>query len=29
MYNVVIGLIAWAVMFVVLNWLIPGGLNLG
>ena len=29
LYNVVIGLIAWAVMFVVLNWLIPGGLNLG
>lgn len=27
LYNVVIGLIAWAVMFAVLNWLIPGGVN--
>lgn len=27
--NVVIGLVAWAVMFFVLDWLIPGGINLG
>ncbi len=27
LYEIVIGLIAWAVMFVILNWLIPGGLS--
>lgn len=27
LYNIVIGLIAWAVMFAVMNWLIPGGLD--
>lgn len=27
--NVVIGLVAWAVMFFILDWLIPGGINLG
>lgn len=26
LFEVVIGLVAWAVMFAVLNWLIPGGL---
>lgn len=28
LYEVVIGLIAWALMYVVLKWLIPGGLAL-
>lgn len=28
LFEVVIGLVAWAVMYAVLNWLIPGGLNL-
>lgn len=28
LYEVVIGLVAWAVMFALLQWLIPGGLNL-
>lgn len=28
LYEVVIGLIAWAVMFAVLNWLIPGSLDI-
>lgn len=27
LFDVVIGLIAWAVMFAVLNWLLPGGVN--
>lgn len=27
LFEVVIGLVAWAVMYAVLNWLIPGGLN--
>lgn len=27
LYEVVIGLIAWALMYVVLRWLIPGGLD--
>lgn len=27
LYEVVIGLIAWALMYAVLNWLIPGALN--
>ncbi len=27
LYEVVIGLIAWAAMFTILNWLIPGGVN--
>lgn len=29
LYEIIIGLVAWAVMYAVLNWLIPGGLNLG
>ncbi len=29
LFNVVIGLVAWAVMFFILDWLIPGGINLG
>lgn len=29
LYEIVIGLIAWALMFTLLNWLIPGGLNFG
>lgn len=29
LYNVAIGLAAWAVMFTALNWLIPGGILLG
>lgn len=29
LYEVVIGLVAWAVMWAVLNWLVPGGLNFG
>lgn len=28
LFEVVIGLIAWAVMFAVLNWLVPGGVSL-
>lgn len=28
LYEVVIGLVAWALMYAVLNWLLPGGLNL-
>ncbi len=28
LYEVVIGLVAWAVMFTVLNWLVPGGVTL-
>lgn len=28
LYEVVIGLVAWAVMFALLQWLIPGGVNL-
>ena len=28
LYEVVIGLIAWALMYAVLRWLIPGGLAL-
>lgn len=27
LYEVVIGLVAWALMYAVLNWLIPGSLN--
>ncbi len=27
LYNILLGLLAWAVMFAALNWLIPGGLN--
>lgn len=29
LYEIVIGLVAWALMFTVLNWLIPGGVNFG
>ncbi len=28
-FNVVLGLVVWAVMWLVLSWLIPGGINLG
>ncbi len=28
LFNVALGLVAWAVMFAVLNWLIPGGVTL-
>lgn len=28
LFEIVIGLVAWAVMFAVLNWLIPGGFSL-
>ena len=27
LYEIVIGLVAWALMYAVLNWLIPGGLS--
>lgn len=27
LYEVVIGLVAWALMYAVLNWLLPGGIN--
>lgn len=27
LYEIVIGLVAWAVMYAVLQWLLPGGLN--
>lgn len=27
LYEIVVGLIAWAVMYAVLQWLLPGGLN--
>lgn len=27
LYEIIIGLVAWALMFTVLNWLIPGGIN--
>ena len=27
LYEVVVGLVAWALMYAVLNWLIPGGIN--
>ena len=27
LYEIIIGLVAWAAMFAVLNWLIPGGLS--
>lgn len=28
LYEIVIGLVAWALMYTVLNWLIPGGFSL-
>ncbi len=28
LFEVVVGLVAWALMYAVLNWLLPGGLNL-
>lgn len=28
LYEIVIGLVAWALMYTVLNWLIPGGLSI-
>lgn len=28
LFEIVIGLVAWGVMYAVLNWVIPGGLNL-
>lgn len=27
LYEIVIGLVAWAIMYAVLQWLLPGGLN--
>lgn len=28
LFEIVVGLVAWALMYAVLNWLLPGGLNL-